>query len=705
MALIGKIRNNMWFVVILLALGLGGFVFMDISSANRLSGRGSQFNVGEVNGNNIDWVVFQNAQEALYPNSTGDVYSERDYVWNYFVEDAIVQSEADNVGLNVGDEEMEELQFGARLSPVVQRNFMDPQTGQVNREQLNSFKQAAEQGTLAPQYQRIWDFQQKEVAKERLEAKLLSLVKKALYTPTWMVEDLQKDQSARVAFKYVFVPYDKVSDAEFEVSDADYAAYVREHKNEYTRQLEVRDARYVVFDVFPTPEDSAALLENLQDMIARFRDAENDSAFVANHNGSYDARYFKASALSEALADTIFIVPVDSIYGPYIDEGAYKAVKVLGRQAVPDSVRSRHILIKVETQEQVAPALALADSIENVLKEDFSKFDTLARQFSADPGSAAKGGDLGFIGLDGFVKPMNDLLFYEPTEKGKAYRVVSQFGIHIVEVTDKKFDSGTMGVKLAYLSEPIVPSEATQDIMYDDALEFAGQHRNLEALKNTVDARGDLVLETAKNLPKSGYQFGTLPEGTTARDIIRWLYDPETKVGDVAPAVFTIEDSDNYFNAQYVIVGLEAILPKGLANASTVMDLIEAPVKNKKRSEVIVKKITNNDLNAVAQQFDVQVDTIEGVHIGIQQMKTIGEEPEVLGTAVRLPIGTTSAPIVGRNGVYVIKVIDRIEGTIPQNITQLRRQTTFQMANSAEFELMDALKKSAEIKDNRYTFF
>jgi peptidyl-prolyl cis-trans isomerase D len=704
MALIGKIRNNMWFVIILLALGLGGFVFMDISSVGGMGG-GGQFSIGAVNGSDIDWVKFQNTQEALYPNSSGDVYSERDYIWSYFVEDAIIRGEAEDIGLNVGDDELEELQFGTRLSPVVQRNFMDPQTGQVNREQLNSFRQGSEQGTLAPQYQRIWDFQQEEIVKDRLEAKLVMLVKKAIYTPTWMVEDQQKAQSARVDFKYVFVPFDQVSDAEIKVSDADYAAYVKEHRKEFERQFDARDARYVVFDVFPTPEDSTALLETFNETIAQFKIAENDSMFVVNHGGSYDARYFKAEGISESLVDTIFDLPVDSVYGPYIEEGAYKAVKVLGRQLVPDSVRSRHILIKVETQEQVAPALALADSIENVLKENFSKFDTLARRYSQDPGSGAKGGDLGFIGLDGFVKPMNDLLFYEQTEKGKAYRAISQFGIHIVEVTDKKFESNTMGVKLAYLSEAIVPGEATQDGLYDDALEFAGQHRSIDALKSTVEKRGDLVLESANNIPKSGYQFGTVPAGNTARDIVRWLYNPETELGDVAPTVFVIEDDVNYFNAQYIIVGLDAIHEKGLAKPESIREMIEAPVKNKKRSEVLLGKIKSQDLEEVAQQFGVTVDTVEGVNIGIQQMRTIGEEPTVLGTALGMSVGQTSKPIVGRNGVYLIHVIDKIEGTAPQNITQMRRQATFQYANSADLELLDAMRKNARIEDNRYTFF
>lgn len=65
--------------------------------------------------------------------------------------------------------------------------------------------------------------------------------------------------------------------------------------------------------------------------------------------------------------------------------------------------------------------------------------------------------------------------------------VTTQFGVHLVEVTAKKFINNVQGVKLAYLVEPIVPSEETQASIYDDALEFSGQNRTVDALKAAVE--------------------------------------------------------------------------------------------------------------------------------------------------------------------------------------------------------------------------
>src|SRR5690349_19817934 len=121
MALIGTIRKNSWVLIVMVALGMGGFVVMDmVGAASKASG--NQFVLGSVNGEKIDWNDLQRAERILYPNSTGDTYGQRNYIWNYMVEEQLINEEAEALGLNIGEEEMEDLQFGSRLSPIIQRN-------------------------------------------------------------------------------------------------------------------------------------------------------------------------------------------------------------------------------------------------------------------------------------------------------------------------------------------------------------------------------------------------------------------------------------------------------------------------------------------------------------------------------------------------------------------------------------------------------
>ena len=53
MALIGKIRNNMWLVIVLLAVALGGFILMDMTSASNRGSFGSRTTIGEVAGQKL----------------------------------------------------------------------------------------------------------------------------------------------------------------------------------------------------------------------------------------------------------------------------------------------------------------------------------------------------------------------------------------------------------------------------------------------------------------------------------------------------------------------------------------------------------------------------------------------------------------------------------------------------------------------------
>ena len=99
MALIGKIRKNFWFVLILLAMALASFIIMDVMGS-RKGGR-SMFNqttVGKIAGQKIDFRDFEKTERALYSGSN-DVYGRRNQLWNYLVEKALVEQQAGELGL------------------------------------------------------------------------------------------------------------------------------------------------------------------------------------------------------------------------------------------------------------------------------------------------------------------------------------------------------------------------------------------------------------------------------------------------------------------------------------------------------------------------------------------------------------------------------------------------------------------------------
>ena len=104
----------------------------------------------------------------------------------------------------------------------------------------------------------------------------------------------------------------------------------------------------------------------------------------------------------------------------------------------PEQIQARHILIKMEgdvTEAQKAEARA---KIEMVRKKalDGEDFAALASEYSEGP-SRTKGGDLGYFRRGQMVKPFDDVAF--ALEPGKISDIVeTQFGYHIIEVTDRQ---------------------------------------------------------------------------------------------------------------------------------------------------------------------------------------------------------------------------------------------------------------------------
>ena len=103
------------------------------------------------------------------------------------------------------------------------------------------------------------------------------------------------------------------------------------------------------------------------------------------------------------------------------------------RYRVPEERRASHILIVFDGGDK-AKAKTQAETVLNEVQKNPSRFADLAKQYSKDPGSAQKGGDLGFFSRGMMVKPFDDAAF--GLKDGEISGVVeSDFGYHIIKLT------------------------------------------------------------------------------------------------------------------------------------------------------------------------------------------------------------------------------------------------------------------------------
>ena len=343
------------------------------------------------------------------------------------------------------------------------------------------------------------------------------------------------------------------------------------------------------------------------------------------------------------------------------------------------------------------------DSLKTLLDRGVASFDSLAIKNSQDPGSASSGGDLGTFAQGRMVQPFNDAAFLG--SKGGLYKVKTQFGVHLIKVEDQIFNSRDPKYKVAYISTPITPSEETQDKNYDIVSNLLDNNRDLASLEAAIANVPGMSLTTAAPVSENDYIFAQLGPGQNSRDIVRWAFDENTTVGSVSPTVYTVTDNINYYNKQYVIVGLKSANKAGSYDAASLRSTVETELMNKKKGEALAAKLSASDLNAIASQYGSEVNTANNISFSMSSIPGMGREPKVQAAAMATAEGSVSKPIVGNSGVFVLRPISKNASSVASNIPSQRRTLNLNARNQVNFGLINALKEKYPAEDKRSKFF
>jgi peptidyl-prolyl cis-trans isomerase D len=197
--------------------------------------------------------------------------------------------------------------------------------------------------------------------------------------------------------------------------------------------------------------------------------AEEKRSYYASNNGRY-------TVPEQVKIDYLELDAVAIASAIKVDEEElrqrYEAHKLNFRTA--EERRARHILIQADSgaaQSVVAEARAKAEALLQRINngEDFA---TLAMAESQDPGSAKKGGDLGFFGKGIMDKAFEDVTF--SLKKGAVSGVVqSAFGFHIIKLDDIKGGETKPYEQVAAELKREVQQERAAEIYYDKAEQLA----------------------------------------------------------------------------------------------------------------------------------------------------------------------------------------------------------------------------------------
>jgi peptidyl-prolyl cis-trans isomerase D len=702
MAVIAKIRNQSGLLIgvigVSMILFLLGGDFM-----SQAGGGDRETNVAEINGETVSYATFESMLEQQINRSYGgQAVSQqareqmRQRLWSKILNEKLMFSEYDALGLTVGSEEIfNEIK---RNNPVLAQYFTNPQTGRVYDQLADPLTGglnpqavlgAVKQMINSPEGEASWLQIEESIKLDRFNKKYTNLIKKGLNVTSKEAEVDFADKNRKASFSYVFKAFADIKDDAIEVTDADLQAYYNDHKHEsfYQQKEPTRSLEYVVFEVNPSKEDLAEKKAELEDIKLAFETTKEDTAFVIENADNPNRFVYKTEGNLPLEIDTlVFAAEVGAVFGPYEENGFYKLAKLVGIATSPDSVDARHILIKVNAGD-TAVAQAKADSLIKVIKAN-NNFAAMAETFSEDFGSAQEGGDLGWFTEGTMVKEFNDVCF--TGQVGDMVTVVSQFGVHLIEI--KEQTAAKKKVLVAVVDREQIPSKETFDEAFNVASAFSINNNTTAGFRSAGNDVGMRVADQVKESEK------TIPGVENSREIIRWAY--EASVGDVSEA--------KELGNKFVVTHLKEIREQGALGltSESVKARVGAEAFKLKKAEMIKTEMTGaSDLNALASKIGKTVQSADNVTFGAYSIAGVGGERKLIGAAFSLEQGQISKPIVDNKGVYVIVVnsIKEAGGTV--NIPLAKMQMSRNNEGRADYEVFGAIEDASDVIDNRGKFY
>jgi peptidylprolyl isomerase/peptidyl-prolyl cis-trans isomerase D len=694
MAILNKIRSRGIYLIIIIALALFAFIFSSVITSSG-SFDSKQNTIATVNGVELSREDFARKVEQQSRNLGPNASTMRavNSVFEREVEAAVLAEQYDALGIVVSKERLTELLKGALESNPT---FQDAD-GFFSEAKMNEYV-ATVRNTEA---YNAWVTFEKGLITAEKRAIYDNLVKAGVGATLKDGEVAYKLDGNTIDIQYVQVPYSTVADTDVDVTKADITAYINAHKDEYETEA-TRSIRFVKFDEKATLEDENALKAELSSLIKQTTyegvvepglestpvDAISD--FVSeNSDTPYIDRFVFKNSLSAVSRDALYEMEAGDVYGPYKDGRYMKIDRVVAVKQLPDSATVRHILVPTQGAGALDKDAAkkLADSLESVVRRSPRKWEALAAEFSSDPGSKDKGGVYDYFPYGQMVPAFNDFSFEQ--KKGSIGTVETSYGFHVIEVLGQKNPQKTL--KVATVSKEITPSEKTIAQVYSTTQDFeiGSRKGDFEAVA-TEKGYAVKPVNSIKPLDE------TLPGEGAQRSIVTWSFDEETKVGDVKR--FQV-------NNGYIVAQVTKKTKKGLITAEDASALITPKVRKEKKAAKIRANISATDLTEMSSNQGQGVKTAGALNMSNPTIAGAGREPKVVGAAFALKEGQTSDLIDGERGVYRVKVTKVTEAAPLENYSVFAAQQTQAARNGVSAKVVNALKKAAEIEDNRATFY
>jgi peptidyl-prolyl cis-trans isomerase D len=374
-------------------------------------------------------------------------------------------------------------------------------------------------------------------------------------------------------------------------------------------------------------------------------------------------------------------------------EAFYKAPANQARFVIPEQRRASHILIAVAkdaTPAERDKAKAKAQDILAKVRAKPADFASLAKQYSDDPGSAERGGDLDYAPAGNYVKQFSDALFALKQDQISDL-VETEFGYHIIMMTGLKPGS----VRPLDQAKPEIEAELRKQ-------------KATAAFSQAVDDFSNMVFDQADSLKPVADKLGLTIQ--TADAVTRTPAPGSTApVNDkrVIDALF----SDDVLKAKHNTPAIE-VAPSVLVSARVSADHPAALKPFEQVKDAIAKQLTEQSAKQLARDAGAarlaelqKTPNDTGFSAPIALVRTA--PGKVSASAVKAIFAADASKLPAFVGVeesdgnYVIYRIDSVSGSAANTDKQsqdIARQLATQAGELEFSSYLEGLKKRNKVK-------
>ena len=693
MATLQKIRNKGKILIAVVGLALFAFIAEEFVRSLSYTQTERHQRIGKIYGENVnvqefnalvdeytDVIKFTNGLSSLNDDQMASI---RDQVWQSYVNQQIIEHECKKLGLTVTDAEVQNI-INTGKNPMLAQTPFRNQQGAFDVNQLKQFlsqkdeimNNADNSAELKDQYMQMynyWKFIEKTSAKANFEGR-----------------------ANESEILLAALPYTSIKDADITVDDADLKAKYNEKKEIFRTTQETREFKYIDIAVVASQADKDALQKEMEGYAQALNEGADPAKTVreAASQVAYSALPISSKTLPHDIAELLDSMTAGSQVGPFVHEhdNTINIVRLIEKVSRPDSVEVRQIAAPGANMEA---AEKTADSIMNALAAG-ENFDSIAKKYN----QPAEKIWITSAQYEGQVLDENNRKFINTLTTaavGSNNKIVLDGqGVVIAQITDKRNIINKYNV--AVIKRAIDFSKETYGKAYNDFASFLAGNPKAEDIE--------------ANASKAGYNVQTRTMSSTehtvagvrsTRETLRWIFNEDTKVGDVSP-LYECGDNDHL-----LVVMLTGINEKGYMSweDEQVKAYLTSEVqKDKKAAKLQEKMQAAKSIADVAKMEGAVTDTIKHVNFANNAFiaKVGNSEPVLSGSVSAAKKGDFKAGLKGNGAVYAYQVLNQTKSDIKFDAKQEKQQCA-QMYMRALSAFTNELYLKADVQDKRYLFY